>query len=104
MDYKRIAELRDQYRRRSEVAYQSYQESGVPRYLATHTRAEDISEALEIALDAADEHNSLIDMRALITDLALEAQRLIRSGDGVDIRTFLKRVEAEAAIRNLIRR
>ena len=104
MDRKRIEQLRDQYRRRSETAYQNYQNSGAARYLATYTRAEDISDALQIALYSVSEHNKLIDLRALVVDLALEAQQLMQSGDAVDIRTFLKRVEVEARVRDLIRR
>ncbi|MBO7308553.1 MAG: hypothetical protein J6V38_02860 [Kiritimatiellae bacterium] len=104
MDSKRIEQLRDQYRRRSEAAYQSYQDSGVSRYLATHTRAEDIADALQIALDSVSEHNKLIDLRALVADLAIEARQLIQTGDAVDIRTFLKRVECEAYVRDIIRR
>jgi len=104
MDDKRIAELRDQYRARAETAYQNYQGSGAARYYATHRRAEDIADALQIALDSVSEHNKLIDLRALVADLALEARQLIQSGDAVDIRTFLKRVEVEARVRDLIRR
>ena len=104
MDSKRIEQLRDQYRRRSEAAYQSYQDSGVARYLATHTRAEDIAEALQIALDACSEHNKFIEIRALLTELALEGRRLLQSSDRIDKAVFLKRVECEAVARDLIRR
>lgn len=104
MDNARIAQLRDQYRARADTAYQNYQDSGDSRYYRAKNRAEDIADALQIALDSVSEHNKLIDLRALVGDLAHEARQLIQSGDAVDIRTFLKRVEVEARVRDLIGR
>lgn len=103
MDNARIAQLRDQYRARADTAYKNYQDSGDSRYYRTKNRADDIADALQIALDSVSEHNKLIDLRVLVANLALEARQLIQSGDAVDIRTFLKRVECEAHVRELIK-
>ncbi|MBQ5630484.1 MAG: hypothetical protein IIV15_04165 [Ruminococcus sp.] len=108
MDDARIAQLRDQYRARADTAYQNYQDSGDSRYYRTQRRAEDIADALQIALDAADDHNRTLDLRACLIALALKAQRIIDSAHGdpydpVDVHDFLHTVTTEARVRGLIK-
>lgn len=108
MDDKRIAELRDQYRARAETAYQNYQSSGAARYYATHRRAEDIADALQIALDAADDHNKALDLRACLASLARRAKLIIDNAHGdpydpVEVHDLLLTVQVEARVRGLIK-
>lgn len=108
MDNTRITQLRDQYRARADTAYKNYQDSGDSRYYRTKNRAEDIADALQIALDAADDHNRALDLRSSIGALANKAQRIIDNAHGgpydpVDVHDFLFAVIAEARVRGLIK-
>lgn len=108
MDNARIAQLRDQYRARADTAYKNYQDSGDSRYYRTKNRAEDIADALQIALDAADDHNRTLDLRACLSTLANKAQRIIDNAHGdpydhVDVHDFLLAAIAEARVRGLIK-
>ena len=108
MDNARITQLRDQYRARADTAYKNYQDSGDSRYYRTKNRAEDIADALQIALNAADDHNSMLDLRACLSALANKAQRIIDNAHGdpydpVDVHDFLRAAIAEARVRELIK-
>lgn len=108
MEKVRIEKLRDQYRARAEKAYQNYQDSGDPRYYAHKNRAEDIACALQIAVDASDDYNTFLDLRACLSILGDHAARL--DGDlkrdtcnFIDLKNFVKEVATEARIRGLIK-
>lgn len=108
MDNARIAQLRDQYRARADTAYKNYQDSGDSRYYRTKNRAEDIADALQIALDSADDHNRMLDLRSSLGVLANKAQRIIDNARGdpydpVDVQDLLLTVIAEARVRGLIK-
>ena len=73
MDKKKLMKLADSYRKKADAAYQNYQETGATRYCNSYHRNDDLAEALQIAANAADEHNALIAIRGELAHFAFRA-------------------------------
>ena len=73
MDKKKLMKLADSYRKKADVAYQNYQETGITRYYSTYHRNEDLADALQMAANAADEHNALIAIKGELAHFAFRA-------------------------------
>ena len=70
---KKLMKLADSYRKKADAAYQNYQETGIARYYSAYHRNEDLADALQIAANAADEHNDLIAIRGELAHFAFRA-------------------------------
>lgn len=76
-----IIKLMNQQERIYERNYRNYQDSGVSRYERTYRRAEDIADLCRRVLNAADEHDQLGDLRALLIEFGSKAVKLSHSWD-----------------------
>ena len=81
MDQKRIEKLTDQYRKKADRNFRYYQETGEPRYERESRTAEEIADALSVALDHAEEHDKYICLKIAVADLAHKAEDLLHEGD-----------------------
>lgn len=71
-----LVKLIDKYDRQAEKAYMNYQETGTQRYDRERRNAEDLADALRVALGAADEHTAYINLRTNVAILASKVERL----------------------------
>ena len=61
----------------SDRKYMAYQETGDPRYLREHERAEDLIQIANQALSAADDHTALGALRAEFSTICAKAALLL---------------------------
>lgn len=71
----------DQQDRKADKNYGSYQETGDRRYLRAYEQAEDLAELARRALNAADEHEDYIWLRASVAELCLRAELAMTTND-----------------------
>lgn len=104
MNKERLETFINRYHRIAKRAYFNYQDSGVSRYYTTYNNNEEIAEALEIALSAEEDHNKLLDLRSLLSELATKAERAQIRGDNYDpaeMRKILQQIIVAAKARGL---
>ena len=97
MDQKRIEKLCDQHRKKAERNFRNYQETGEPRYERESRTAEEIADALSVALDHAEEHDKYICLKIAVADLARKAEDLLHEGDRAKYGDHLQRLVNVAA-------
>ena len=104
MDEKELEKLIVQYQKRADNAEQANQETGVQRYYTTHWMNQNMADALRIALSAKEEHETLRDMKMMLSNFASRgaaATSPLRSGDEqVKLALTLARELAEYGQRN----
>lgn len=81
MNRARIEKLCEQHRKKADRNFQNYEESGDPRYERESRNAEDIADALSVALDHAEEHDKYLCLKIEVADLARRAEGLLHDGD-----------------------
>ena len=81
MNTERVAKLCEQYRKKADRNFRNYQETGEPRYERESRNAEEIADALSVAMDHADEHDKYICLKIEVADLAHKAEDLLHDGD-----------------------
>lgn len=107
MSKEELAAMIDRFRRKAETNYYNYQETGIQRYQREYQKADDVASALQMALDASDDHSAMVGMRCAIAELGSRA-RALRSEfktletNYPEIDKFLKSAISEASIRGLI--
>lgn len=101
MTKKELEKLEVRYRAKAERAYMRYQETGIQRYANEWRNAEDISDALLMAINAADEHTELIHMRGNLSQLVQKAQDAI-NGSEADKDRVLKDIVCFGVMKKLI--
>ena len=101
---KELEKLIAKYQQRADAAEQAYQETGVQRYYTTHWTNQNLADALRIALSAKEEHETLHDMKMMLSNFASRgaaATSPFRSGDEqVKLALALAREIAEYGQRN----
>ena len=101
---KELEKLMAKYQQRADAAEQAYQETGVQRYYTTHCTNQDLADALRMALSAKEEHETLHDMKMMLSNFASRgaaATSPFRSGDEqVKLALALAREIAEYGQRN----
>ena len=70
MEDEELKKLIAKYQQRADAAEQAYQETGARRYYTTHWKNQNTANALRIALSAKDEHETLCNMRMLLSNFA----------------------------------
>lgn len=83
MDKKRLEKLAYRYGKRAENAYRNYQDSGISRYDNEYRNYSELADIISMALNAVDEHNAYISMRADLSNLAMKAETALRHPDEV---------------------
>ena len=101
MTKKELEKLEMRYRAKAERAYMRYQETGIQRYCNEWRNAEDIADALLMAINAADEHSELIHMKGNLSQLAQKAQDAI-NGSEADKDRVLKEIVCFGLMKKLI--
>lgn len=87
-----IIALAEKWEAAAQRAETRYQDSGAACHLREKEQAEDLSAALWMAANAADEHDALIGMRAALNGLAAKAHAALDAlpaADRADDRTIL---------------
>ena len=74
MDKASLEALANRYRVKAEKAFRNYQETGMQKYERERINAEDLEEAIRMAINAADDHSLMIYLRSSICDLAAKAE------------------------------
>ena len=97
MNRERIEKLCEQHRKKADRNFRNYQETGEPRYERESRTAEEIADALSVALDHAEEHDKYICLKIAVADLARKAEDLLHEGDRSKYGDHLKRLVNEAA-------
>lgn len=75
-----IEKMIDQADNRAERAYKNYQETGIRRYEREYQKAEDLADALRVALTAYDDHEKLGAIKAELMILANDADNVLAHG------------------------
>lgn len=70
MDVKELEKLIDEYQRKADNAERMRQETGSQRYYTTYWKNQDIADALRIALSAKEDHETLQDMKMMLSNFA----------------------------------
>ena len=79
MTKKELEKLEARYRAKAERAYMRYQETGIQRYDNEQRNAEDIADALLMAINASDEHTELIHLRGNMARFGENARKALNS-------------------------
>ena len=79
-----IIALAEKWEAAAQRAEARYQDSGQPRHLREKEQAEDLSSALWMAADAADDHDELISLRGAVYCLAVKAHAAVDALDAPD--------------------
>lgn len=75
-----IEKMIDQADDRAERAYRNYQETGTQRYAREQEKAEDLADALRMALSAYDDHTKLRALKAELITLGADAHKALAGG------------------------
>lgn len=75
-----IEKMIDQADRKAERAYMNYQETGAQRYAREQEKAEDLADALRMALSAYDDHTKLMALKAELITLGADAHKALTDG------------------------
>lgn len=75
-----IEKMIDQADDRAERAYRNYQETGTQRYKREQEKAEDLADALRMALSAYDDHTKLRALKAELITLGTDAHKALTDG------------------------
>ena len=70
MDKKKLMELAERYQCKADTAFQNYQETGITRYDTARRNNEDMAEALRMAASAKEDHDRMIHLRGVLSQLA----------------------------------
>jgi hypothetical protein len=93
-----IEKMIDQADDRAEKAYRNYQETGTQRYKREQEKAEDLADALRMALSAYDDHAKLAAIKAELRSLGWYAHKSLRDGDPVGWEQNLRQIVAIAKL------
>lgn len=81
MTTEELAKLAAYWDAKAQRAYDAYQETGVSRYDRERRKAEDLADALRIALNASDDHFKAVYLKSELADIACLAERCEITGD-----------------------
>lgn len=86
---KELEKLIAKYQQRADAAEEAYQETGAKRYYTTHCTNQDLADALRIALSAKEDHETLRDMRLMLSNFASRGAAAVSSHRSQDERAEL---------------
>lgn len=81
MDKKKLMELAERYQCKADTAFQNYQETGITRYDTARRNNEDMAEALRMAASAKEDHDRMIHLRGVLSQLAWRAAGANRASE-----------------------
>lgn len=87
-----IEKMIDQADDRAERAYRNYQETGTQRYKREQEKAEDLADALRMALSAYDDHVKLGALKAELITLGADAHKALAGGSQEAKEKILRRL------------
>lgn len=98
MDKKWIEKEIEALAEKEDKNFRNYQETGIQRYQREYRKAQDLGDALRMALNAADEHLALYNLRAEIQMEAFTADRLLHTATPKpeDVKKLLKNIVTTA--------
>lgn len=70
LEQKELKKLVEKYQKKADEAAQAYQETGLTRYHSAYWRNQDMADALRMALSAKEDHDTLRDMRLVLSNFA----------------------------------
>lgn len=91
-----IEKMIDQADRKAERAYMNYQETGAQRYAREQEKAEDLADALRMALSAYDDHTKLVAIKVELRSLGTDAHKALTDGDPVGWEQILRQLISSA--------
>ena len=100
-DKNELQKLIERYDAIADRAYYNYQETGTARYDREYRKAQTLADALRVALNAADDHRELVNLRVMLSDLAGKAQKARSSEDDEAKDSALREVVAAAKLCDL---
>lgn len=98
MTKQEIEKLVDRYDAKAEKAFRTYQETGIQRYEREQHNAEDLADALRIAMNAQEDHDKLINLRAQLVWWASEAEQLLKGPREAPVESLLRDLIAFAGV------
>jgi hypothetical protein len=93
-----LESLRDRYRRLEEKHYTNYQESGIPRYGRNYQLYQQIADAAEQALSAAEDHQKSCSLMSTICDIGSQAEKGLHSGEHTAAENALREILAHCKV------
>lgn len=98
MERKELEKLIAQYQQKADKAEDAYQQTGQTRYYTTHWKNQDMADALRMALSAKEDHETLREMRLVMSNFAARGAAAVSPLRSEDERVELAmRLAAEVA-------
>ena len=98
LEQKDLEKLVEKYQKKADEAEEAYQQTGMARYHATYWRNQDMADALRMAMSAKEAHDTLRDMRLMLSNFASRGAAAISPQRAPDERAELAvRLVAEVA-------
>lgn len=99
MDKAYIMKLSEKYRKKAADAYMNYQDTGISRYDRERRNAEDMADAFDMAVNAADEHAFCGHLKAEFLWLAGKAESAVmRNAPKDELVEILEEVVSSAVL------
>lgn len=74
MTKKELEQLAGKYQQKADRAYRKHQDTGLRRYAREHKQNQELTDAMNMAADAAADHRELINLRSQVAALAAKAK------------------------------
>lgn len=101
-----VKDLKREYQHKADTAFQNYQETGITRYDTARRNNEDMAEALRMAASAKEDHDRMIHLRGVLSQLAWRAAEANRASEEErprKMQTVLGELLSAARMQGLIR-
>lgn len=98
VDEKELEKLVEKYQKKADKAEETYQKTGMARYHETYWRNQVMADALRMAMSAKDDHDTLREMRLILSNFASRGAAAVSPKRAPDERAELAaRLAAEVA-------
>lgn len=81
IDKKTLADLAHKFRIKALKDYDNFQQTGITRFDTSRRRNEDLADAFDMAVNAADEHNECVNMKLVLSEYAALAKCALADQD-----------------------
>ena len=104
MDKAKLTQMKEYWDQKADKAYMNYQETGIQRYANELNKAQDLSDALGIAVEAESDHALAVNLKIEFADFASRAEGAVGRHDTAEMEEILRDLVNHASARGIYRR
>ena len=104
MDKAKLTQMKEYWDQKADKAYMNYQETGIQRYANELNKAQDLSDALGIAVEAESDHALAVNLKIEFADFASRAEGAVGRHDPAEMEKILRDLVSQASARGIYRR